>query len=384
MKKPIYLDYNATTPLAAEVIRAMQPYQRLKYGNPSSTHAYGNEARFAVEHARAQVAKLINASPDEIVFTGGGTEANNYALKGAAWANRSRKRHIITTTIEHPAVSEVCSWLEKEGFSVTRVPVDGTGRVDPAEIEKVITPQTFLISVMHANNEVGAIQPIREIAAIARTREILMHTDAAQSVGKIPTDVKKLGVDLLSIAGHKLYAPKGVGALFVRRGVVLEKFMHGAGHEQGRRAGTENVAGVVGLGEACALVQGRLRAIEQHLMNTTEALWHGLKERVPDIRLNGHPTERLPNTLNVSFWGILAYELLEQIGKRVAASAGAACHSGGASVSAALQAMRVPPEWALGAVRFSTGRMTTLEEVAEAVCHIAAAVKKMRKSEAHE
>jgi cysteine desulfurase len=370
MKKPIYLDYNATTPLAAEVIRAMQPYQRLKYGNPSSTHAYGNEARFAVEQARAQVAKLINASPDEIVFTGGGTEANNYALKGAAWANRSRKRHIITTTIEHPAVSEVCSWLEKEGFSVTCVPVDGTGRVDPVEIEKVITPQTFLISVMHANNEVGAIQPIREIAAIARAHGILTHTDAAQSVGKIPTDVKKLGVDLLSIAGHKLYAPKGVGALFVRRGVVLEKFMHGAGHEQGRRAGTENVAGVVGLGEACVLVQGRLRAIERHLMNTREALWHGLKELVPDIRLNGHPTERLPNTLNVSFGGILACELLEQIGKRVAASAGAACHSGGASVSAALQAMRVPPEWALGAVRFSTGRMTTLEEVAEAVCHM--------------
>ena len=327
---------------------------------------------------------MINASPDEIVFTGGGTEANNYALKGAAWANRSRKRHIITTTIEHPAVSEVCSWLEKEGFSVTRVPVDGTGRVDPAEIEKVITPQTFLISVMHANNEVGAIQPIREIAAIARAHGILMHTDAAQSVGKIPTDVKKLGVDLLSIAGHKLYAPKGVGALFVRRGVVLEKFMHGAGHEQGRRAGTENVAGVVGLGEACALVQGRMRAIERHLRTTTEALWHGLKERVPDIRLNGHPTERLPNTLNVSFAGILAYELLEQIGKRISASAGAACHSGGASVSTSLQAMRVPPEWALGAVRFSTGRMTTLEEVAEAVCHIAAAVEKMRKSEAHE
>lgn len=378
MKKPIYLDYNATTPLAAEVLRAILPYLRKKYGNPSSMHAYGQEARFAVEQARTQVAKLINASPDEIVFTGGGTEANNYALKGAAWANRSPKGHIITTTIEHPAVSEVCSWLEKQGFSVTRVPVDGTGRVDPVEIEKVITPETFLISVMHANNEVGSIEPVREIAALARGRGILMHTDAAQSVGKIPTNVKKLGVDLLSLAGHKLFAPKGVGALFVRHGVVLEKFTHGAGHEEGRRAGTENVAGIVGLGQACALAGRHLRATERHLRTTTEALWRGLKERIPDIRLNGHPTERLPNTLNVSFAGIVAHDLLEQIGRRVAASAGAACHSGGASVSAVLQAMQVPSEWAQGAVRFSTGRMTSSGEIAEAVCHIAAAVDKIR------
>jgi len=379
MRKPIYLDYNATTPLAAEVIRAMRPYEEEIFGNPSSSHYYGLEARAAVEGARRQVAQGLNARPDEIVFTSGGTEANNYAIKGAAWAHREHGRHVITSVIEHPAVLEVCACLEENGFRITRVPVDNHGRVCPDDVKRAVRKDTILISIMHANNEVGTIQPIREIAALARAKGILTHTDAAQTVGKITVNVQNLGVDLLSIAGHKLYAPKGVGALYIRRGVTLQKFMHGAGHEQGRRAGTENVIGVVGLGAACAIAHQDLKKNTSVLQTLTTALWTGLAKGITDLRLNGHPRERLPNTLNISFRGVEAHKLLDDLKDHIAASAGAACHSGMGGVSSVLQAMKVPLEWAMGAVRFSTGRFTTEKDIRQAVILITRAVERWNK-----
>lgn len=378
MRRPIYLDYNATTSLNPEVISAMRPYEKEFFGNPSSFHYYGLKAREAVERARRQVALLLNARPDEIVFTSGGTEANNYAIKGAAWAHREQGRHIITSVIEHPAVLEVCAWLEENGFRITRIPVDEYGLVCPDDVRRAVRKDTILISIMHANNEVGAIQAIREIAALACANGILTHTDAAQTVGKIAVNVQNLGVDLLSIAGHKLYAPKGVGALYIRRGVTLQKFMHGAGHEQGRRAGTENVIGIVGLGAACSIARRDLKKNIDRLQTLTTALWTGLAKGITDLRLNGHPRKRLPNTLNISFRGIEASKLLGDLKDQIAASAGAACHSGIGGVSSVLRAMKVPLEWAMGAVRFSTGRFTTEKEIQQSVVLITRAVKKLR------
>lgn len=378
MRNPIYLDYNATTPLAAEVISAMRPYEKEFFGNPSSSHYYGLKTHAAVERARRQVALLLNARSDEIVFTSGGTEANNYAIKGTAWAHRDQGRHIITSVIEHPAVLEVCAFLEENGFRITRVPVDEYGRVCPDDVKRAVRKDTILISIMHANNEVGTIQPIWEIAALARAKGILTHTDAAQTVGKIAVKVQNLGVDLLSIAGHKLYAPKGVGALYIRRGVTLQKFMHGAGHERGRRAGTENVTGIVGLGTACAVALRDLKNNTDRLQTLTTALWTGLAKDITDLRLNGHPGKRLPNTLNISFRGMEAHELLGDLKDQIAASAGAACHSGIGGISSVLQAMKVPLEWAMGAVRFSTGRFTTEKEIQQAVALITRAVEKLK------
>jgi len=365
--KPIYLDYNATTPLDPEVIGAMRPYIEDHFGNPSSAHFYGIAAREAVDRARARVAELLNCAPFEVVFTSGGTESNNYALKGAALALRDRGNHIVTSSIEHPAVSEVCLWLAARGFEISWLPVDDFGMVAVADVEAALRPGTILVSIMHANNEVGTIQPIAPIARAARRVGALVHTDAAQSAGKIPVDVKALGVDLLSLAGHKLYAPKGVGALFVRRGVALDKFLHGAGQEAGCRAGTENVLEIVGLGKACEIARRGLTQHAAHMRATRDALEDGLRARISAMRVNGHPVERLPNTLSVSFPGAAAQQLLGAIGDRVAASAGAACHSGAVEISHVLRAMRVPVEFAQGALRLSTGRQTTMEDTQGAV-----------------
>jgi cysteine desulfurase len=377
--KSIYLDYNATTPIDPRVADAMMPYVREHFGNPSSSHAYGVAARKAVDRARRQVAALLGCEVHEVIFTSGGSESNNHAIKGAAHAHRSRGNHIITSSVEHPAVTEVLKFLEGEGYRVTYLPVDDCGLVDPARVEDAITPATILITIMHANNEVGTVEPVREIAKIARGRGILTHTDCAQSAGKIPVTVGDLGVDLLSIAGHKLYAPKGVGALYVRSGVNLEKQIHGADHEMNRRAGTENVIEIVGLGEACAIVTESLESHAEHMLALRERLEAGLMERFPGVRVNGHPERRLPNTLSVSFRGLEANTILSEL-TGVAASAGAACHSDRVEVSSVLEAMGVPLEYAMGTVRFSVGRFTSAEEVDRALEEIAAVVGRMQPS----
>lgn len=364
--QPIYLDCNATTPVDPRVLEAMLPYLREHFGNPSSSHPYGVQARLGVEQARRQVAALLGGEPDEIVFTGSGSEANNLAIKGIAEANRDRGDHIITSQVEHPAVLEPCRYLERRGFRVTYLPVDNYGRVDPDAVAQAITPRTILITMMHANNEVGTIQPLAAIGRIARAHGIPFHTDAAQSMGKIPTRVEELQVDLLTVVGHKFYAPKGVGALYIRRGLQVESLIHGAGHEAGRRASTENVAGTVGLGEACRLAGENLAEAAGRLRELRERLYQGLMQQGVQLALNGHPTERLPNTLNLSFTGIDSNSLLAAL-PEIAASTGSACHAGETEPSAVLLAMGTPREQALGAVRFSLGRWTTAEEVDQAV-----------------
>ncbi len=380
MATPIYLDYNGTTPHAPEVIAAMRPFLENAFGNPSSNHWYGIRPKRAVEQARRQVAGLLGCAPAEVVFTSGGTESNNHAIRGAAANLSGRGRHIITSTVEHPAVLAVCRYLETQGFSVTLVPVDSEGLVHPAEVAAAIRPDTILISLMHANNEVGTVQPLAEVAALARPRGILVHTDAAQSLGKIPVDVAALGVDLLSLAGHKLYAPKGVGALYIRRGVSLEKFCHGAGQENGLRAGTENVLEIVGLGQACEIAARDLDANQAHMQTLRDRLEARFFEMLGDIRRNGHPVKRLPNTLSVSFKGLEANRILEEIGLEVAASAGAACHADTVALSHVLEAMALPLEWAKGTLRFSLGRMTTAAEIDRAAAVVIAAVVKLRKA----
>jgi cysteine desulfurase len=361
----IYLDFNATTPIAPEVAAAMSQALTEPFGNPSSQHWAGLPARQAVEKARAQVAALLHCSSDEVVFTSGGSESNNHALKGAFFAQGGRGGHIITTQVEHPAVLNPCRFLERLGASVTYLPVDCFGRVDPDDVRRALTPRTILISVMHANNEVGTTQPISHIARIAREHEILFHTDAAQSAGKIATRVDELGVDLLSVAGHKLYAPKGIGALYIRRGIRLEPLIHGAGHEAGRRAGTENVLLDVALGAACELAQPRLGM--EPVRQLRDLFWQLLQARFGErVVLNGHPTERLPNTLSVNFAGRIGSEILNSL-EHVAASTGSACHSGSVELSPVLKAMRVPPEIGMGAVRFSLGRTTTRDEIEQVV-----------------
>ena len=377
-EQPIYLDYNATTPHAPEVIAAMRPFLEQHFGNPSSAHRYGAVTRAAVAKARSQVANLLKSKPDEIVFTSGGTESNNYAIRGVALAHVERGRHIITSLIEHPAVTEVCRRLEAEGFEVTWLPVDGDGLVRVGDVEAAIRPDTALITLMHANNEVGTIQPIRAVADVARRRGILFHTDAAQSAGKISTDVNGLGVDLLSIAGHKIYAPKGIGALYIRNGTVLHPLMLGASQEGGRRPGTENVLEIVGLGEACEVARRDFAQNVACMRAARDELEQRLKESVPDIRVNGHQELRLPNTLSVSIRGVNANELLSEIEPHIAASAGAACHSGEVRISHVLQAMSIPEEWARGTLRVTTGRSTTTNEVREAATVIAAAVRRLR------
>lgn len=367
MTSRIYLDYNATTPLADEVAAEMSRHLSEPYGNPSSIHWAGLPARDAVEHARSQVASLLSCDATEVVFTSGGTEANNQVIKGLFFRKRvtSRPFHIITSRVEHPAVLEPCNFLERLGAEVTLLPVDRFGLVDPEDVRRAIRPGTALVSVMHANNEVGTIQPLTEIASIAHERGVLVHSDAAQTVGKIAVDVEAIGVDLLSVAGHKLYAPKGVGALFIREGVEIEPLLHGAGHEAGRRAGTENMLEIVGLGAACDLA--RSWVARDCIGDLRDDFWRLLQATFGDqVSLNGHPTRRLPNTLNVSFRGQMGTEILAAM-PNVAASTGSACHAGRLQVSPVLAAMGVRQDVALGAVRFSLGRDSTRKEVESAV-----------------
>ena len=377
MSNPIYLDYNATTPVDPEVAAVMLPYLQEHFGNPSSSHPYGRRTKAALETARGQVAALLQCRPEEIVFTSGGSESNNYAIKGAAFANRARGNHIITSAVEHPAVTEVCRYLAGQGFTVTYLPVDADGQVSPEMLAAAIRPETTLVSIMHANNEVGAIQPIESIASITRARNILLHCDAAQSVGKIPVEVPRLGVDLLSVAGHKLYAPKGVGALYIRKGIQLEKLIHGANHESNRRAGTENVLLNVGLGKACEIAGRDLKRNMAHLQVMRDRLFEGLRREAGAIRLNGHPRERLPNTLSIGFENIEANRLIAQM-PHLAVSAGAACHADAVTVSQTLAAMQVPLSAAMGTIRFSTGKYTTAEEIDAALQIIISAVQALR------
>lgn len=362
MRDQMYLDFNATTPLADEVVEAMRPYLSEAYGNPSSLHWAGVPARDAIEVARSQVASLLCCDATEIVFTSGGTEANNHTLKGIYFARRSQipTPHLIISQIEHPAILEPCRFLESLGAEVTRLPVDRYGQVSPDDVRQAIRSNTVLISIMHANNEVGTIQPIEEISKIAREHGILCHTDAAQSAGKIPVDVESLGVDLLSIAGHKLYGPKGVGALYVREGLELTPLLHGAAHEAGRRAGTENILEIVGLGAACALAQKVQE--DTTLVSLREDFWQKLRAHFGEqIVLNGHLDQRLPNTLNVSFRGQIGGDILAQL-PWLAASTGSACHAGSLHISPVLEAMGVSKDIGAGAVRFSLGRSTTQAE----------------------
>ncbi len=361
---PIYLDYNATTPLDPAVVDAMLPYLTHHFGNPSSSHAYGRTTRDAVAAARLQVAALLNAQAAEIVFTGGGSEASNQAIKGAFFA-APEQAHIVTSAVEHPATLEPCAFLRRLGCEITVLPVDRYGRVDPDEVRRATQRKTLLVSIMHSNNEVGTLQPIRAIAAIARERGALMHTDAAQSLGKLALDVNELGVDLLTMAGHKLYAPKGVGVLYARRGVPLEPLVHGAGHEGGRRAGTENVPYVAALGMACAIARQSLPNATQRLRGLRDRLWDRLSAALGErVTLNGHPEERLPNTLNVNVAGWIGSDLLKAV-PEIAASTGSACHEGSKEItlSPVLAAMGVPLAIGRGALRLSVGRFTTEDDV---------------------
>jgi len=375
--QPIYLDYNATTPLAPEVTEAIAPCLGPLFGNPSSPHRYGIAARRAVERARDQVAAFLGCASGEVVFTSNGTESNNMAIKGMAGAY-SKRQHIITTAIEHPATLEPCAYLAERGYEITVLPVDATGLVDPEDVARVMRDDTLLVSVMHANNEVGTVQPIAEIAEVAHARGALVHTDAAQSAGKLDVQVERLGVDLLSLAGHKLYAPKGVGALYIREGVRLSKTMHGAGHEGNRRASTENLIGIVGFGAACELAADGLATHAAHMGAMRDRLQAGLVAGAGDTRVNGHPSQRLPNTLSIGFRGLDAEDLLVALFDTVAASAGAACHSNEVTVSAVLRAMGVPFEYARGTLRFSVGRMTTEDEIDRAIGHVCDAVREVR------
>lgn len=378
----IYLDYNATTPVDKEVVNAMQPYLGEYFGNPSSAHSFGAITKKAVENARKQVAALINCQPNEIIFTSGGTESNNYAIKGFAYANEHKGNHIITSTIEHPAVIEVCRALEKKGFRISYIPVDEFGMIQLDQLEAAITSQTILITVMHANNEIGTIQPISEIGRIAQKYNVSLHTDAAQSVGKYPVDVREMKVDLLSVAGHKLYAPKGIGALYIRNGITLEKLIHGADHEQNRRAGTENVLEIVGLGKACEIACRDLDKIIEHQKKMRDLLFNKLLQKIPDVKLNGHPQLRLANTFSLSFKGLEANILLNEMELRgIATSAGAACHTDSIDVSPVLTAINLDPEYAMGTIRFSVGRFTTEDEIYRASDIIIDIVTRLKPSE---
>ncbi len=366
MTDPIYLDHNATTPVAPEVFDALAPWLQTQFGNPSSSHAYGRRAAHAVSRAREQVATLIGAQPREIVFTGCATEANNLALMGVARAMGPSSRHLVISAIEHPAVAAPAAALRDEGWEVSVVPVDAHGRVSASAVEQALRPDTALVSIMHANNEVGTLQPVADIAAITRPRGILLHTDAAQSVGKQLVNVDALGVDLLTMAGHKFSAPKGVGALYVRTATPVRSILHGADQEQGLRPGTENVALIVAIGAASALASAELPALTDRLRALRDRLHARLADGVPGLQLNGHPELRLPNTLHVSFPGVSGRGLLAEVADRVAASVGSACHSEHDAVSGVLAAMGIDAARASGAVRLSVGRTLQVADIDEA------------------
>ena len=373
MNAPVYLDYNATTPVDPRVAKAVEACLRQHFGNPSSTHIYGRNAHKAVELARHQVAGLIAADVDEIVFCGCATEANNLAIRGVARALRDKGRHLVTSAVEHPAVEQPMRRLVEDGWEVSVLPVDSHGLVDLAQLEDTLRDDTVLVSVMHANNEVGTIQPLAEISAMTRARGILLHTDAAQSAGKIAFGVDDLGVDLLTLAGHKFYAPKGVGALYVRRGTPLQPLLVGAGHEGGLRPGTENVPAIAGMGEAARIAHERNSGHGDELRRLRDQLHARLGEGIPGLQLNGHPERRLPNTLNLSFAGVDGRELLAHAADDVAASVGSACHEEGDAVSGVLGAMGVEAQRARGAVRLSLGTPSTEAEIERAADALIAA-----------
>lgn len=377
----IYMDYAATTPLDDAVFAAMEPWLRGAYGNPSSPYAAARQARAAIDEARVQVAKAIGAAPSEIYFTSGGTEAINVAVKGTAWAMREagRGHHVIVSAIEHQAVLEAAAFLERHGFAVTRVPVDEYGIVQPEAVAGVLQPTTVLVAVMHANNEIGTIQPVREIAQITREREVPLLVDAVQSVGLLAVDVDDIGCDLLALSAHKLYGPKGVGALYVRRGTRVEPLLHGGGQERGLRAGTENVAGIVGLAVALEAAVANRHEAATTLAPLRDALIDGIKNRVPEARLNGHPNERLPNNVNFSFPGIDGESLLLNLDLAgIAASAGSACTSGSLEPSHVLLALGLPKQFAAGALRLTVGKHTTMDDVATVVDTVAETIQRLR------
>ena len=377
--KRIYLDYAATTPTHPEVMKAMLPYFTDAFGNPSSIHSFGQEAKGAIEKARNQVAALIGAKSEEVVFTGSGTEADNFALKGVALANQGKGNHIVTSSIEHHAVLETCKFLEKQGFPVTYLPVDGYGMVDPSGVKKAITVKTILISVMHANNEVGTVEPIAEIGNIAREAEIYLHTDAVQTAGHIPVDVNKLNVDLLSISAHKLYGPKGIGALYIRKGTKVSSFMHGGDQERGKRASTENVPAIVGFGKAAEIAQREMLEEAQKLTVLRDQLIEGILKSIEHTQLNGHPVMRLPNNVNVSVDYVEGESMLLNLDLAgICASTGSACSSSDLEPSHVLVAMGLPHLQAHGSLRFTSGKWTTEEEINQVLNVLPGIVSKLR------
>jgi cysteine desulfurase len=375
---PIYLDYNATTPLDPAVTEAMEPFLHSQFGNPSSAHAYGDAARVAVEGARVQLARLLGGESSEVVFTGSGTEATNLALKGLVFASRSpfHELRVITSAVEHPATIETCRFLERLGVQVTVLPADRHGIVELDALRAALRQGTLAVSIMHANNEVGTLEPIEQIAEIVHGHGALLHVDAAQSIGKIEVDVRALGADLLTVAGHKFYAPKGIGALYVRTGIQLEPLIHGGGQEGQLRSGTESVPNIVGLGAASELARKSLPAATARLGSLRDRLWQRLHEVLgEDIALNGHPQQRLPNTLNVSFLGRAGADILARV-PEIAASTGSACHEGASGPSSVLEAMGLSPGAARGAVRLSVGRFTTEDEIERAADLLTASARR--------
>ncbi|MFH1905259.1 MAG: cysteine desulfurase NifS [bacterium] len=362
--KKIYLDYAATTPTDPEVVKAMLPYFTDRFGNPSSIHSFGQEAKAAMEESREKVSSFLGAKQEEIIFTSGGTESDNFAIKGVAYSNQNKGNHIITSSIEHHAVINSCKFLEKMGFKVTYLPVNEDGLLDPEDVKKAITDKTILISIMHANNEIGVIQPIQEIGRIAKEKGIPFHTDTVQTFGHLPINVDELNVDLLSISGHKLYGPKGVGALYVRKGTRIVPFMHGGDHERNRRASTHNVSGIVGLGKAVELVKEEMDAEMKRLISLRDRLIKGILDNIGHSRLNGHPTKRLPNNVNVSIEYVEGESLLLNLDmERIAASTGSACTSSSLEASHVLLALGLSHELAHGSLRFTLGRYTKEEDI---------------------
>lgn len=375
----IYLDHNATTPTDPRVVDAMLPYFNILYGNPSSIYSLAGEAAKAKEAARESVAKLLNAKPQEIVFTGCGTESDNFAVKGVAFANRAKGNHVITSKIEHHAVLNACKWLEKQGFDVSYISVDRYGGLDLDELKGSITDKTVLITIMHANNEVGTIEPIKEITGIAKDNGIYMHTDAVQTVGKIPVDVNELGVDLLSLSGHKFYGPKGVGALFIRKGTKIDSLLHGGHHEGKKRAGTENVPGIVGLGVACELAMEEREEEEKKLEALRDRLEEGITRSIDDVIVNGHPKMRLSGTLNICINYVEGESMLLQLDHEgIAASSGSACTSGSLEPSHVLRAMGISPILAHGSLRFSMGRGNTARDIDKVIEVLPPIVSRLR------
>jgi cysteine desulfurase len=379
MVRKVYLDHNASTPVHPEVVAEMMPYWSEVYGNPSSVHAFGRAARAAVDTARERIARFLGVTPEEIVFTSGGTESDNFALKGLAGARG--RGHIITSRIEHHAVLRTCQALEAQGFAVTYLPVDEYGQVSPEDVKRALRPDTIAISIMHANSEVGTLQPVAAIGALAREHGVPFHVDAVQTFGKVPIDVAAWGIDLLSFSGHKIYGPKGVAGLYIRRGTRMVAVQHGGDHERRRRAGTENVPGIVGLGKAVEIRAREMHEEARRLTALRDRLWGAVRERIPEVRLNGHPTERLPGTANLAFRHVESESIVLGLDlKGVAVSAGSACTAGHVEPSHVLVAMGVPLDWAMGAVRFSLGRSTTAEDIDYVVDCLVPLVKRLREA----